>query len=200
MDEADVRAFVQQVGAADLVTVGPDGFPESTLLPIVWNDDRVIGHFARANQHWSSIGDGDPVLLIVHGPEAYISPSWYAAKREHGRVVPTWNYSAVHILGRARIVEDPVWLLDAVTQLPDLHEGQRPQPWRVSDAPERSIAGMVKAIVGVEIVVDRVEAKAKLSQNRSTEDAQGVVDGLRAGGDQRGEWRVADEMARRLSR
>lgn len=199
-DVAEVREFVKAVGAAELITVGADGFPIATLLPIVWEGDRLIAHFARANSHWEQIKDGDPVLVVTRGAQAYITPSWYAAKQEHGRVVPTWNYSAVHFVGRARIFEDRDSLLQAVSLLTDLHEGGRAAPWRVSDAPDTFIDGMLRGIVGVEVSIDRVDAKAKLSQNRPAADREGVIAGLLAGPDTRGEHQMAFEMARSLQR
>jgi transcriptional regulator len=192
-DPADVRAFVEAIGSAEIVTVGADGIPLATLLPILWSADTrtVIAHMARANPHWREIGDDSPCLAIVAGPQAYISPSWYAAKAEHGRVVPTWNYSAVHLTGTVRVHDDPDWVRDAVTRLTDRHEQPREQPWAVTDAPPTYVDKNLKAIVGLEIAVERVEAKAKLSQNRSDDDRAGVVAGLRAEG---GNPAVADAM------
>lgn len=178
MDEAGARALVAARGSAELITTGPDGYPLATLLPVSWEGDRVVAHFARANQHWKAIADDTPALLVCTGPDAYISPAWYAAKAEHGKVVPTWNYSSVHLSGRARIVDDAAWLRDVVTRLTDAHETGRADRWRVSDAPACYIDGMLRAIVGVELRVERVEAKAKLSQNRSEADRAGVVAGL----------------------
>ena len=178
MDEAAARALVAAKGSAELITTGADGYPLSTLVPVLWEGDRVVAHLARANAHAKAIGADTPALLVCTGPEAYISPSWYAAKAEHGKVVPTWNYSAVHLSGRARIVEDVDWLRELVTRLTDAHESGRPDRWRVSDAPTAYIDKMLRAIVGVELVVERVEAKAKLSQNRSEADRAGVVAGL----------------------
>lgn len=197
-DDAEVRAFVHAVGAAEVISVGTDGFPVATLLPVVWQGDRLVAHFARANSHWEQIRDGDPVLVVVRGPQSYLTPSWYAAKQDHGRVVPTWNYSAVQLAGRARIFEERESLLEAVSLLTDLHEGHRDEPWRVGDAPEAYIEGMLRGIVGIEVSIERVEAKAKLSQNRSAADREGVVAGLLAGPDTRGEHQVAREMARGL--
>lgn len=198
-DPAEIRRMVDGVGSAELVTVDPDGTPVATLLPILWSADetRVIAHLARANPHWPLITPGSRVLLIVAGPQTYVSPSWYAAKQEHGRVVPTWNYSAVHLTGTATVHDDPDWVRAAVTELTERHEGPRPAPWAVTDAPERYVAGQLKAIVGVEILVERVEAKAKLSQNRSEADRAGVVAGLRADATSRG-LGVADAMAAHL--
>src|SRR4051795_193992 len=130
-DDEAIRAMVRGVGAAELVTVGEDGYPRATRLPVVWEDDRLILHIARANPHWRSIpSDRDvPALAVVSDAEAYVSPAWYATKAEHGRVVPTWNYSAVQIAGRVRRHEDPAWLLDAVTMLTRLRESGRTEPW-----------------------------------------------------------------------
>jgi transcriptional regulator len=172
--------MVAALATAELITTGRDGYPLSTLLPILWRDDTVIAHFARANPHWQHIDDDTPALLVCGGAQAYISPTWYAAKAEHGRVVPTWNYSAVHLTGRARVHHDPEWLRAAVTDLVERHESGRREPWQVTDAPEKYIDAQLRAIVGVEIRVERVEGKAKLSQNRSEADRRGVVDGLRA--------------------
>lgn len=196
-DPADVRAFVETIGTAEIVTVGADGTPIATLLPILWSDDgsTVIAHMARANAHWRQI-DGDvPALAIVAGPQAYISPAWYAAKAEHGRVVPTWNYSAVHLAGTIRVHDDPHWVREAVTHLTDRHERPRPEPWAVTDAPETYVDKQLKAIVGLEMTVLQVEAKAKLSQNRSEADRIGAEDGLRREGGGR-ESEVADAMQR----
>jgi transcriptional regulator len=193
--EAEVREQVAAVGTAELVTVGADGYPTSTLLPVIWDGGRVVLHMARANPHWRSVEPASPALAVVTGPQAYVSPAWYASKREHGRVVPTWNYSAVHLIGRVTVHDDPAWLREAVTRLTDLHERSRDDRWSVDDAPPTYVEKQLRAIVGLELVVERVEAKAKLSQNRSGEDAAGVVAGLRREGGGR-EQQVADAMER----
>ena len=198
-DEAQLRALVDSVGAAQLVTADADGYPEATLLPVLWEGGTVIAHMARANPHWKHVTQGAPVLLVVTGPQAYISPSWYASKAEHGRVVPTWNYSAVHLTGRVHVREDAEWLQAAVDGLVERHESHRATPWRSTDAPPRYIAGQLRAIVGLEITVERVEGKAKLSQNRSEDDRAGVVRGLRSEGS-REAAEVAEEMHRQLAR
>ncbi len=177
-DEAEIRAFVAAAASAELVTVAADGFPVATLVPILWEDDRVVAHLARANPQWQDLAPDAPALLVVGGAQAYVSPSWYAAKAEHGRVVPTWNYSAVHLTGTVRVHEDPAWLRDAVTALTRRHESHRAEPWSVTDAPEAYVEGQLRGIVGIEVLVERVEAKAKLSQNRSEADRRGVVAGL----------------------
>jgi transcriptional regulator len=195
MDDVDeVRRLVSAVGSAQLVTVGADGYPAATLLPVLWDDDRLVLHMARANQHWTGIRSGAPALAVVAGPEAYVSPAWYASKAEHGRVVPTWNYSAVQFTGRVEVHTDPEWLLDAVTRLTDAHERSRSGSWSVADAPERYVEKQLRAIVGIEFAIERVEGKAKLSQNKDDADFAGVVAGLRREGSAR-ERAVADNMA-----
>lgn len=178
-DENELRAMVAAWRTGWLVSVGADGVPVATLLPVIWRDTIVYAHLARANPQWRSLGADVPVLLICAGPQAYVSPTWYPSKAEHGKAVPTWNYSAVHITGTVVVHEDPQWLRDVVTELTDLHEQDRAPRWRVSDAPEPYVDRELRAIVGIELRVDRVEGKAKLSQNRSDADRAGVVRGLR---------------------
>lgn len=182
MDADDVRPFVAAVATAQLVTVGDDGVPDATYLPVLWEGDRLVGHLARANAHWRRIVDGSPALAVVTGPDTYVSPSWYASKGEHGRVVPTWNYSVVHLRGTVHVHDDDAWVRGMVTRLTDHHEAERPEPWAVADAPEDYVAKNLRPIVGVELLVSSVEAKAKLSQNRSDEDRAGVASGLAADG------------------
>ncbi|MDQ2756024.1 MAG: FMN-binding negative transcriptional regulator [Actinomycetota bacterium] len=174
--------MVAAVGAGELVTVGADGYPMSTLLPVHWEGDTVTAHFARANPHWRGIEPDAPALLVVTMAQAYVSPSWYAAKAEHGRVVPTWNYSAVQLGGRVRVHDDTDWVRAMVTTLTNQHESRREQPWRVDDAPPAYLEAQLRGIVGVELTVERVAGKAKLSQNRSEADREGVVLGLLAVG------------------
>ena len=196
-DRAAVRTMVAGIGAAELVTVGDDGYPLATRLPVVWDEDggRLVMHLARANPHWRAIPSdaGVPALVVVTDSEAYVSPAWYASKAEHGRVVPTWNYSAVHLTGRVRRHEDPEWLRAAVTMLTEQHESMRAEPWAVTDAPAAYVDKQLRAIVGLELTIERVEGKVKLSQNRSEEDRAGVVAGLRTEGGAR-EATVADQM------
>ncbi|QAY60148.1 FMN-binding negative transcriptional regulator [Microbacterium protaetiae] len=183
VDDLDqTRRFVAAASVATLVTAGEDGVPDATLLPILWDGDRVIAHFARANEHWKRVADGASGLFIVYGPDAYVTPSWYAAKAEHGKVVPTWNYSAVHLRGAVTVHDDVDWLRDAVTQLTARHETPRAEPWAVTDAPDKFVTGQLRAIVGVEMTVEHVDAKAKWSQNRSEADRAGVIAGFEAAG------------------
>jgi transcriptional regulator len=192
-DEAEIRAMVSAARSAQFVTVGEDGWPVATLLPILWEGSTVVAHIARANPQWRGILPDSPALLICAGPQAYVSPNWYAAKAEHGRVVPTWNYTAVHLTGTVRVHEDAEWLRTAVSRLTDRHERKRQQPWQIGDAPSHYIDSQLRGIVGLEIAIKRVEAKAKLSQNRSEADRRGVVAGLR-GEEQTGSTAIAEAM------
>lgn len=197
-DEEEVRALVAAAEVAWLVTVDDAGVPQATLLPVMWSADTAVAHMAKANPHWRTIRDDTPGLLICTGPDAYISPSWYAAKAEHGRVVPTWNYTAVHLSGPVRVHTDREWLRDAVTELTDLHEGGRADRWRVTDAPEEYVHGQLGGIVGIELTVTKVEGKAKLSQNRSEADRRGAIAGLGGEGTARADA-VAAAMSKGLS-
>jgi len=180
-----VRNLLASPGAANLITMTDDGLL-ATLLPFnyepgVGEHGALHAHVARNNPQPSAPVTGE-ALAIIQGPDAYISPSWYQSKAEHGRVVPTWNYSTAHIYGELVVHDDAGWLARHVRHLTGLHEGGREHPWSVDDAPEKFIAGQLRAIVGVELVISRIEAKEKLSQNRSAADAAGVVAGLRAVG------------------
>ncbi|MET0475140.1 MAG: FMN-binding negative transcriptional regulator [Mycobacterium sp.] len=186
-DDDAVRDLLSRQRAADLVTAGPDGL-EATTLPFHYDRERntLQGHFARNNDHWRS-ADGREALVIVRGDgDAYVTPTWYASKAEHGRVVPTWNYVVAHVHGSVTIHDDPEWLADLVRRLTDHHEAGRAVPWSVDDAPDPFIAGQLRAIVGVEVAIRRIDAKFKLSQNRPGADIDGVVGGLRSDGDERG--------------
>jgi transcriptional regulator len=199
-DLAEIAAFVDRAGAADLVTF--DGTePVASLLPMIWDRScggygRLLGHMALANPQWSAAAPGVPGLAIVHGPQAYVSPAWYQSTAEHGRVVPTWNYTSVHFTGPVTFHRDDAWLRDIVTRLTERHERGRAGRWWVSDAPEKYVAGLLRAIVGVEMTVRQVQAKDKLSQNRSAQDRAGVIAALRADDDPQARA-VADLMARR---
>ncbi|MBP2353853.1 transcriptional regulator [Kribbella aluminosa] len=190
-DEAAVQELLVRHGAADLVTMTSDGLL-ATMLPFVYDRERnvLLGHLARNNPHWQRPVIGD-ALAIMRGPDAYVSPAWYAAKREHGRVVPTWNYVTAHVYGTLTVYDDPAWVEDVVRRLSDLHEAGRAEPWSVDDAPAKYVSGQLRAIVGVEIAITRIEAKFKLSQNRSAADIDGVIDGLHAAADHRSADAVA---------
>jgi transcriptional regulator len=171
---------VRAAGIADLITVSGDGTPVASRLPVLWDgEQRVVAHMARTNPQWRSFGAGTRALVIVNGPDAYVSPSWYPAKSEHGKVVPTWNYTSVHLTGTVVVHDDADWVRAVVTALTEQHEDSRADPWAVTDAPADFVDAMLRVIVGIEVHVDSVEAKAKLSQNRSGDDQVGVIAGLR---------------------
>ena len=183
----DVADLLANIGAADLITATADGLL-GTMLPLIYEaprstgattHGRLMGHVARNNRQWKVPPIGD-AMVIVRGPDAYISPAWYPAKREHGRVVPTWNYITAHIHGELVIHDDPAWVERNVRALVERHEALRSEPWSVDDAPLPYIEGQLRAIVGVEILINRIEAKFKLGQNRSTEDMDGAIAGLSA--------------------
>ena len=184
-DDDAVDELLANHGAADLVTMTTDGLM-ATMLPFVYDRSRgvLLGHLARNNDHWRRTVIGD-ALVIMRGPDSYISPTWYASKREHGRVVPTWNYITAHIHGMMTVYDDPAWVADVVRRLSDHHEAGRAEPWSVDDAPAKYVSGQLRAIVGVEIAIKRIEAKFKLSQNRPDADIDGVIEGLREYGDER---------------
>jgi transcriptional regulator len=181
---------------ADLITSArrADGSIEMTAtpLPLLYDPDRgplgtLVGHVARNNPHWQLAvdadtgSDGADSLVILRGPDAYISPTWYASTAEHGRVVPTWNYLTVHVHGRLVAHDDVDWTYAAVRRLTEHFEAGFTPPWTVDDPPERFLAGQLRAIVGVEVVITSIEAKYKLGQNRAEADVNGAVAGLAAG-------------------
>ncbi|MEO3825473.1 FMN-binding negative transcriptional regulator [Actinomadura sp. B10D3] len=185
-DDAEVRELLAGCGAADLVTSTPRGLV-ATYLPVLYDPaagehGALLAHVARNNDQWSNPAAGES-LFIVHGPDAYVSPSWYLSKAEHGRVVPTWNYLTAHVYGRLVVHDDPEWVGRMVRRLTEHHENGRTSAWSVDDAPPAFIEGQLRAIVGLELVITRIEAKAKMSQNRPEADIAGVVEAYRAGGD-----------------
>lgn len=137
----------------------------------------------------SALSTGAKTLAVFQRPEAYITPSWYVSKQEHGRVVPTWNYAVVQVSGTPRVIDDPEWLRAQIHLLTSSQEGKRSTPWSVTDAPEQYISGQMKAIIGIEIPISTIVGKWKVSQNRSAADRQGVEEGLRTQG-------VSEDMAR----
>jgi transcriptional regulator len=196
-DDGAVEELLNHSGAADLITSTGDGLL-ATILPFLYDPPgsrpgigelgALVGHVARANSQWRV--PALEAMVIVRGPDAYISPSWYATKREHGRVVPTWNYLTAHVYGRLVIHDDVDWLEALVRRLTVNYESGRSHPWSVDDAPADYFAGQLRAIVGVEILIERIEAKAKLGQNRSAEDMAGAIAGL----DESGQSEMAEAM------
>ncbi len=201
-DLVEIVSVVEATGAVDLVTVDGRGRPCATLMPIIWDrrewspGEGVFGtllmHMARANSHWESIGNGSPGLAILHGPQAYVSPSTYASKREHGRVVPTWDYVSVHFEGETYVSHDVEQLRAHVSELTTFHESKRAQPWKVTDAPESYINGQLRGIVAITLRITSLAAKVKLSQNRSIDDRIGVAEDL--GQSQDGQARLVGKM------
>ena len=188
-DLPELQQLIQHTRLAQLVTVGEQGL-QASHLPLLLNPDEgpngtLYGHLATANPQWRDLQTGSEALVIFAGAEAYISPAFYPAKAEHGKVVPTWNYIAVHAYGTPEVFSDAERLLSVVTALTDRHEEGRAQPWKVSDAPADYIEGMLKAIVGFALPVERLIGKRKLSQNRSPADMAGVREGLAASADVR---------------
>lgn len=183
-DEA-ARAFVEGITTGDLVTATDAGLV-ATFLPLLHDSTgtsfgSLAGHVARTNDQWKRPTHGE-AMVIARGPDAYVSPSWYLSKAEHGRVVPTWNYATAHVYGRLVVHDDPAWVDALVRRLTDRHESHRENPWTVDDAPAAFVAGQLRAIVGVELVISRVEVKIKMSQNRPDPDVDGVVMGLASDG------------------
>src|SRR3984893_14151414 len=190
--DAAVQDLLARHGAADRITLTECGLL-ATMLPFAYEPaagehGTLLGHVARNNDQWRRPALGES-LAIVRGPDAYVSPSWYAAKAEHGRVVPTWNYLTAHVYGQLIVHDDPAWVEDIVRRLTAKHEAARlsspgqHMPWSPDDAPRAFIEGQLRAIVGLELQITRIEAKAKLSQNHPVIHLAGIVDGLAARGD-----------------
>jgi transcriptional regulator len=179
-DRAALVALMRERPLATLVVPTPAG-PSADLIPLEYVADEgahgtLRGHVARANPLWQHAGA--PVLAVFTGPEAYVSPGWYASKREHGKVVPTWNYTMVQARGVLRAVDDAPWLRALVGRLTDHHEATQRAPWQVADAPDDFVQQMLRAIVGIEITLDTLQGKWKVSQNRARTDRDGVAAGL----------------------
>ena len=182
-----LQDFIGRNPLATLVTLSSSGLI-ANHVPLLLDADpaphgKLIGHLARANNQWRDFDERVEALAIFTGPQAYVSPSWYATKAETGKVVPTWNYAAVHAYGALRVIDDAGWLRNLVGRLTDRHEGTRSQPWKVEDAPAVYIQSQLKGIIGIELTVQRFEGKWKLSQNRPERDRQGTVRGLDETGD-----------------
>lgn len=197
-----LHSFIRQNPLAAIVTSGSQG-PEATHVPVVLHPDQGSNgvlrcHFARANPQWKSMESSPSVLAIFLGPEHYITPSWYPSKQEHGKVVPTWNYVAVHVRGHARLFENAE-LIQHLHSLTNQNEQAIENGWSVDDAPQEYIEGLSRAIIGVEIAIDSIEGKCKLSQNRSRVDREGVVAGLRAIGSPES-VKMAELIAERLAK
>ena len=197
-DPAALLAELTRHVPATLVTVGANGL-RASILPMLYDPGdgdhgTLRGHLARPNPQWRDAGGDLEALAILDGPDAYVSPALYEEKRLTGKVVPTWNYVTAHVYGRLVVHDDPAWVEALVRRLTAKHEGGRAHPWSMDDAPPPFLAGQLRAIVGVELRITRIDAKAKLSQNRPEADVAGVVAGLTA--DARLEAAAAVEHAR----
>lgn len=184
-DIGKLQQYIRDYGFG-LLVVADDGGIEANHVPFLLSSEKdgTLGqlqcHLARNNPVWQRLQDGARVLAVFQGPDAYISPSWYATKAETGRVVPTWNYLAVHAVGSARVIEDPTWLKHHLHRLTDQHESSLSNPWSVDDAPTDFTERLVQAIVGVEIKIETLTGKLKASQNQPETNRAGVKTGLEA--------------------
>jgi len=184
-DSATTKALIDSHATGQLVTATMNG-PLATLVPWVHRDDgteygRLLGHLARANDHWRTPHLGD-ALVVMSGPQGYVSPSWYAAKHEHGRVVPTWNKMELQLRGEFIVHDDVTWVRHLVSDLTSRHESHREMPWSLDDAPSEFIDAQLRAIVGIEVRIASVNASVKMSQNRPHSDIAGIIEGLRSDG------------------
>jgi len=204
-DWEEIVRFVASVRAADLVTVNPEGLPVATLMPMVWEDafsdamtyGRVVMHMARGNDQWKSITPGTQGLAILHGAQAYISPTNYSNKVTDHKVVPTWNYQSVHLSGTVEVSEDIELLRQIVTNLTTQHESRREVQWHAKEADPHYFELQLKGIIAVILRVTKVEAKSKISQNKSPEERNRIVEDLFNSGIP-GEEIIAVEMQRFL--
>lgn len=196
-----LHAFICAHPFGLLISAG-DGGLQATPLPFQLEADGGNGtlraHMARANPHGQALAGAAECLVVFQGEQGYVTPSWYASKQATGKAVPTWNYAAVQARGRPRVVEDAAWLRPHLERLTQAQEGRRAQPWAVDDAPEDYLAAQMKAIVGIEIPIARIEGKWKMSQNRDTADRRGVIAGLRDAGDPHRDPALADLVEIRM--
>ncbi|MGV8926181.1 MAG: FMN-binding negative transcriptional regulator [Ewingella sp.] len=199
-DDTQAQAeLIRQYPLGLLITHGPDGF-EANPVPFLVDIDAagqliLRAHLSRANAQWKSLAVDGQCMVVFQGEEGYISPSWYPSKKHNGgKTVPTWNYITVQVSGEATLIDSSDWLLTLLHELTTVHEGGQREPWSVSDAPENFIAAQLKGIVGIELIARKTEGKWKLSQNRTTEDVSGVIQGLRE--HQGPQSRLAKSMAK----
>jgi len=195
-DSDKLRQYIRDYSFGLLIVADGIGI-EGNHVPfyLCFGEDGTLGrlqcHLARNNPVWQRMLCGAPVLAVFQGPDAYVSPSWYPTKLETGRVVPTWNYLAVHAHGNARVIQDGIWLKEHISNLTNQQEAAMQEPWSVDDAPSDYIDRMVQAIVGVEIEIESLSGKLKASQNQPEQNRAGVVAGLESG-----EWTNQHAMAK----
>ena len=172
---------IRDIQFAALVSPTPAGIEVSHVpmsLTEVGGQVYLESHVARGNGHWKAIADGAASVAIFQGPQAYVSPSWYPSKKEHGKVVPTWAYIAVHAHGRLEAIHDEDWLHSHLNSLTDANEARQPEPWQVADAPETFIGSLSRGIVGLRLAVATMEGKWKINQNKADDDRRGTALGL----------------------
>ncbi|RAI59430.1 FMN-binding negative transcriptional regulator [Roseicella frigidaeris] len=193
--------LIREARLALLVSNGAGGVPDVTHLPLTLVEEQgvLLGHVARANPHAAALREAGRALAIFRGAEAYVSPNWYPSKAEHHRVVPTWNYEAVHAEGPVEVIEDPARLHAIVALLTERQEAAQPRPWSVEDAPASFVAGQLKGILGLSLRIERLTGKRKLSQNRAEPDRSGARAGLAASVDPR-DRAMAEVMQRAADR
>ncbi|MEO5841717.1 MAG: FMN-binding negative transcriptional regulator [Acidimicrobiales bacterium] len=184
-DSAEIRALIRRVALAELITWTGHGI-EASSIPMLFDETTgdhgaLLGHFARANPQWKTYDATAEALAIFRDYDAYVSPAWYASKADDERVVPTWNYLTVHVRGQLILHDDHDWKRALLERLTTTHEAANPAPWAISDAPAKYIESMIRAVVGVELRIERIDAKWKLSQNRAEVDVDGVIEHLATG-------------------
>jgi transcriptional regulator len=186
-DPAVLHDLIDEFGFATLVTLGPDG-PTANHIPMLIDRGeglygRLRGHLSKGNPQLQEMRPESPALAIFQGPHTYVSPNWYPSKKEHGKVVPTWNYLAVHATGPLTVIDDDARLMRIIDDLTRKHEQKFENPWKISDAPDDYIQRMLNGIIGFEIQIGKLEGKWKMSQNKpKVEDRRGVIEGLKASG------------------
>ncbi len=194
----NLHALIQAQAFGLLITHGASGLQASLIPFVLYPDEGDCGvlraHLARANPHWQEIDGHSECLVIFQAENGYVTPSWYPGKRETHRAVPTWNYIAVEVRGTPSVLQDAAWLRRQLEDLTRCHEGRRPQPWSLDDAPADYIAAQMKAIVGIEIPIRHLEGKWKLSQNKNADDRLGVIAGLRDEGDPHSNLELAERV------
>lgn len=198
-DLGELHDIIEAVAVAHVVSPTANGMVAS-FVPLVLDRDAgelgvLRGHLARANRHWRDATDGDS-LAIFTGPDAYVSPNWYPSKAIDGKQLPTWNYEVIHVTGRLVIHDDVDWLERLVRDLTERHESPRPDPWSVDDAPADYVTAMLRAVVGIEMTIDAIEGKRKLSQNRNAADREGAIAGLSTGNERQRAVAAAMRAAR----
>jgi transcriptional regulator len=185
-EEKTVQDLLANHGSADLITITPDGLTGTympfTYRPEVGEHGTLVGHMSRANDHWRHPVQGE-ALVVVHGPDAYVTPTWYATKEETHQVVPTWNYLTAHVYGRLTFHDDTAWIERHIRDLTEKHEAPFEKQWTVDEAPEKFIARQLRLVVGVELQITRIQGKLKMSQNRPKVDVPCVIQGLASRGD-----------------